>query len=456
LLNIPQPMTDWLVAQLTIDNPLFLEAVKHGRYIKNIPPSLKMYKLLQTGIVIPRGYLQLLEDIMIGRGLDLTIVDNRVLLPPVSYKFEAKLTPYQVIARFKLLTHPNGMLIAPAASGKTVIGLNLVATLRQPTLWLTHTKRLAKQVIDRIVGSEEHPPIFSDIDRKEIGLIGMGKNKIGERITIGMIPTLARNEEFLLENGKKFGLIILDEAHHAPASTFTKVLTYLSSYYLYGLTATPYRRDKLEELMFACIGQGNAIVQRREVKKQGRIITPSVKPRIVPMPVVESNDYHEIISEVVLPAEHRKNLITNDVIREARRGSYCIVISTRKSYCEDLFKKIFEYWSKTVIATGDYTQKHNDEQVKKIEGDEATVLITTFELLGEGFDVPKLNRAFLALPFREKARVEQMVGRIQRTTSGKEDAIIYDYIDANIGILNNQYLSRLAVYKSLGMPILEE
>src|SRR3990172_4330791 len=126
LLNIPQPMTDWLVAQLTIDNPLFLEAVKRGRYIRNIPPYLKMYKLLPTGIVIPRGYLQLLEDIMIGRGLDLSIVDNRVLLPPVSYKFEAKLTPYQNMARFKLLTHPNGMLISPAGSGKTVVGLSLV------------------------------------------------------------------------------------------------------------------------------------------------------------------------------------------------------------------------------------------------------------------------------------------------------------------------------------------
>jgi superfamily II DNA or RNA helicase len=174
------------------------------------------------------------------------------------------------------------------------------------------------------------------------------------------------------------------------------------------------------------------------------------------MPVVDSNDYHQIIHGLVMADQNRKNLIATDVFREARRGNCCIVISTIKVYCEDLYAMISQYWPKTAIATGDYSDKHNNAQVKKIENGEATVLITTFELLGEGFDVPKLNRAFLALPFRERARVEQMVGRIQRTAPNKDDAIIYDYVDSNIGILNDQYRARKAVYKSLGMTILED
>jgi len=142
-------------------------------------------------------------------------------------------------------------------------------------------------------------------------------------------------------------------------------------------------------------------------------------------------------------------------LREAYKGNYCIVINTRKAYCEDLFELISEHWPKTVIATGDYSRKHNDEQVLKLEKDEATVLITTFELLGEGFDVQKLNRGFIALPFREKARVEQSIGRIQRTCEGKLDAIMYDYVDENIGILSSQFRHRAKVYRSLGIKVEE-
>lgn len=800
-------MIDWLSLQLTIENPIFLEAVKRGRYTGKIPQFIKLYRPIPEGIVVPRGYLQLLEEILIGKGLDLEIQDNRILLKPVDFDFSKTLVPYQEMARRNMLSHSNGMLIAPAASGKTIIGLNIIATVRQPALWLTHTKRLAGQVIERCIGTDEFEPVFPGMTKKEIGLIGIGKDSIGDRLTIGIIASLIRRED-LLTLGKRFGTVILDEClianskvllldgsikdienivdgdittfgkvttkfarktrelvklsgsfgqlvgtlahqlpyvpynklikdkktnyfrklseedvvfgklediqpndfllvaenfchtakynigkeksrllaliacdghiekhlycaqvgvtkdkewflnemisdtsfaknpdirisdcrrgdliirsysdeiigylnkyipegnksrvvevpdmmtyasmedlanflqivfdtegsvtdqitltmtshnfvndiayllrkfgivarivpikhkdmlrlamsgydaflfwkkigfsiprkqalleemmrktaiwrrvvkykgviyrcmpvvhkeiyndltevhdfttddhlflvngvlssncHHAPASTFTKVLTFMSSFYMYGLTATPYRRDKLEELMFATIGQGNAIILRKEVQDEGRIVTPSVVKRDVTMPVVDSNDYHQIIHGLVMADQNRKNLIATDVFREARRGNCCIVISTIKVYCEDLYAMISQYWPKTAIATGDYSDKHNNAQVKKIENGEATVLITTFELLGEGFDVPKLNRAFLALPFRERARVEQMVGRIQRTAPNKDDAIIYDYVDSNIGILNDQYRARKAVYKSLGMTILED
>jgi superfamily II DNA or RNA helicase len=118
-----------------------------------------------------------------------------------------------------------------------------------------------------------------------------------------------------------------------------------------------------------------------------------------------------------------------------------------------IYELINKHWVKSAIATGDYTKTHNNEQVAKLENGEATVLVTTFELLGEGFDVQKLNRGFIALPFREKARVEQSVGRIQRTHEDKTDAILYDYVDVDIGILNNQYSHRVKAYESLGMKI---
>ena len=455
LVEPPSKIISWLIDQLTFSNPKFEEARKRNRYTGNIPQLLKLYKMMPNGIIIPRGMLETMEETFLGKGYDVSVVDNRIIGKTLkNIKSDILLRPYQNTAKFNLLKHSNGMLIAPAASGKTIIGLDIFAALRQKMLWMTHTTRLANQVKERILGNEEDPPMIPTINENDIGLLGRGKWKIGDKITIGIIQTLVRRLPLFPELGQEFGLVIVDEAHHVPASTFLKVLEYFPSYYLYGLTATPYRRDKLESIMFASMGRPNAIITREEVKKRGNIITPIVKVREISSQIWGDNDYHYIMREIIIPNEARSNLIAFDIASEASKGNYCIVISTRKKYCEILFKKVLRYWPKTGIATGDYTRNQNDGQVKRLESDEITVLITTFEILGEGFDVQKLNRGIIALPVRERARVEQAVGRIQRTCIGKIDAILYDYVDKDIGILKDQFKARSFTYKSLGMKMI--
>jgi superfamily II DNA or RNA helicase len=456
LLNIPEELKTWFIEQLTFDNPAYLEAVKHNRYLGELHRYICMYESLPDGIALPRGYLQIIENSMIDKGLDISIIDNRILYPPIFVKSNITLRPYQKKAKTDLLSNPNGILVAPAGSGKTIMALDIFASVHQKMLWLTHTDRLAKQVIDRIVGTKESPPMFSDIKREEIGFIGGGKYSIGDRVTVGMVQTLVRREAQLPEIGRKFGLVVCDECHHCPSSTFLKVLKHFSAYYIYACTATPQRRDHLEDIMFASIGLANSVIQRKEVKKEGGIITPTVIKRTIQSPEWGGNDFHYITNKLIIPNKQRLVLITTDILREAYKGNCCIVISTRKIYCEMIYELMNKYWSKSSIATGDYTKKHNNEQVVKLENGEVTVLITTFELLGEGFDVKKLNRGFIVLPFREKVRVEQAVGRIQRTCEGKTDALLYDYVDVNIGILKNQYLHRSLVYENLGMKIKQE
>jgi superfamily II DNA or RNA helicase len=113
---------------------------------------------------------------------------------------------------------------------------------------------------------------------------------------------------------------------------------------------------------------------------------------------------------------------------------------------------------KTGIATGDYSKKYVQEQVQRYNDGEITVLVATYSLLGEGFDVPFLNRAFITSPFRAEAKAEQLIGRIQRTHPGKKDAIVYDYVDVDIGVVKNQFYSktgtcRHATYEKLGVNV---
>ena len=452
LTDIPKEITDWFVDQLTFDNPQYVDAVKQGRYLRGLEPYIYLYKKLPTGIRVPKGYLQAVEEVLVGQGHGLEIKDNRILFPPQKISADIKLYDYQSDAKLNLLSHPNGVLVAPAGSGKTVVGLDVMATLGQKALWLTHTNRLARQVIDRMVGSEDNPPMFPEIKREDIGFIGGGKFSIGEQVTIAMIPTLVRREVDLPAIGRDFGLVILDEAHHVPASTFIKVMGCFSSFYTYGLTATPYRRDGLDGMIFASIGLPNAVIKRKSVRAEGKITTPTVFAKTVPSPVILHNNYHKII-RAVMDNPHRMGIIVEDIVREAEAGHYCIAISIRKEYAENIYSAVKERWPKTGIATGDYKASHNDEQVEKLENGEITVLITIFELLGEGFDVRKLDRGFLVLPFRERARVEQAVGRIQRPAEGKTDAILYDYVDENVGILKNQFVNRSFTYRGLGMKV---
>jgi superfamily II DNA or RNA helicase len=434
---------------------VYIEAMKRHRYIGDIPQYIKLYSLNPTGITVPRGYLQTVEDALIGKGNSITIVDNRILHRPLNIKSDIVLRPYQEAAKIDLFKHPNGMLVAPAGSGKTIMGLDIFATVKQKMLWLTHTNRLAEQVIERIVGTKHDGPAILDIVKNDIGIIGGGKKKIGDKITIGMVQTLTRNMDLLTSISQEFGLVILDECQHLPSSTFLKVVNRLPAYYLYSLTATPYRRDKLEGVMFATTGRPNAIIKREEVKKEKGIITPLVITRRIKSPIYDGNDFHYIVKELLTPNELRSDIIATDIINEAKQGNYCIAISTRKSYCEIIYNKVSKYWDKTGIATGDYSKKHNSLQVKRLENGEITVLVVTFQLLGEGFDVKKLNRGFIILPFKEKAMVEQAVGRIQRTCQGKNDGLLYEYLDEGIGILENQFRERKNIYYSLNMKVNE-
>jgi len=442
----PLQIKSHFINALTFANPLYEEAVKHGRYTGRIRPTIDMYTDTPYGLIVPRGVLQTIEDNLLNKGFIEEVSDERILLEPMDIDSKIILRDYQQVAKHDILRHPNGVLVAPAGSGKTIMGIDLIATLRQKAIWITHTKRLLDQAIDRITAT-------TDIPRKEIGIIGKSKWSVGERITVALVQTLVRNQDKLLELGREFGLVIVDECHHIPSTTFTTVLGYFYAYYIIGATATPYRRDHLENLMFAAIGNANAKIHRSIVQNAGGTMVPSVIVRNVPSPMVDHNDYHSIIEDYVLPNKIRSSMIAADVIREAKLGNYCIVICTRKSYCELLYDLIYPEWKKTGVANGDKSDKHNKEQISMLENDLLSVLITTFEMLGEGFDVPKLNRGFIALPFRERVRVEQAVGRIQRTCEGKYDSVLYDYVDTNIGILNAQFRTRTFVYRLLGMEV---
>lgn len=455
--DAPQYILDELVHYLTVYNPKYEEAIDKGRSTRGIQKFIINFDNIYKGIAIPRGCRSRLFNRLKMDGIkDFNVTDKRIKFSHIDIdSSNIKYRPYQFSPVIDIITKSDeGLLVAPAGSGKTVIGLSIIPLVGQPCMWLTHTNRLAKQVIERL-GS-----FLPSLKGDDIGFIGGGKWKTGNIFTVGMVQTLMRNEDKLKSIKNLFGLVILDEAHHCPATTFLKVVSQFNSYYLYGLTATPYRRDKLEIVMFQTIGEATAVIKTSEVEKHGGIIIPSVKYRTIRSKKIGITHIPTIMSNHIIDNNSRNNTITGDVVREAVIGNYCIVISERKTHCETLFGLISASWEKTGIATGDYSSKYQDEQVRRFYNNEITVLVTTFQLLGEGFDVDFLNRAFVATSFRAMGKVEQLAGRIQRTAKGKIDSIVYDYVDEDIGVLKDQFWSfnkkkdsRCRAYERLNMIV---
>ena len=443
-----------MVASLKIDNPLYTEAVKQGRSTWNVKPFLFNFDMLpDDSILVPRGFRSELFSMI--EGLPYTVTDSRTRFPFVEIDSGAiKYRSYQQRGVTALLTGgEEGILTAPAGSGKTVIGLSLLPLLGQPTLWLTHTRALALQALDRI------PSFLPSLTEEDVGLLGDSKWKRGRLIDVALIPTLVRRPEDLIALRNEYGLVILDEAHHCPASTFTKVINQLNPYYLYGLTATPYRRDRLENLMFQTIGPELIRISVAEVEEAGGIVMPVIKYRSIRSPAVYGNDIQNILKTKIIGNRVRSSIIVGDVLREAANGHFCIVLTDRKAHADALYDLIRIGWPRTGIATGKYSKKYVLEQSTLLNNKEITVLVCTFALLGEGFDVKFLDRAFIAMPFRAEGKVEQLIGRIQRTAEGKKDAVVYDYVDADIGLLKNQFYStgkndcRYKAYTRLGLVV---
>lgn len=455
--NAPDSLKSILLEHLKISNPKYVSAVNMGYSTWGIDPYIYNFNIFpDNSFVIPRGCRVRLLDLIKTMGLKCNIKDSRTIFPFI-FGIDStviKYRPYQYKAVVDLISNgPEGLLVAPPGSGKTVIGISLVPLLGQPAMWLTHTDRLAKQTLERIHS------FLPCLKNEDVGYIGASKWNVGKIITVAMVQTLIKRPIELFKLRNEFGLVILDECHHCAATTFLNVVSQLNPYYLYGLTATPYRRDKLEALMFQTLGEKSVTITMKEVEKAGGIIIPTIKYKAIRSKHITGVSIQTILKDYIVNNNKRNGIIVGDILKEAMAGNFCIVISDRKAHCEILYELISTSWKKTGIATGNYSKKYVDEQVSRFYNNEITVLVTTFALLGEGFDVDFLNRAFITMPFRAEGKAEQLIGRVQRTAKGKTDAIVYDYVDTDVGMLRSQFYTasgkdcRYRVYERLGVNI---
>jgi superfamily II DNA or RNA helicase len=368
------------------------------------------------------------------------IDDQRRNLTPVNLNFMGSLQPFQQAAVDRMLTKDFGTLSSATGSGKTIMALYMVAKRRQPTLILVHTKDLAAQWALRIES-------FLGIRAAKIGLIGGGKKQLGEKITIALVQSLYKCVD---EVAAGIGFLVVDECHRCPSRTFTEAVTGFDAKYMLGLSATPWRRDKLSKLIFWHLGDVHHEVDKKHLIQTGAVLTAEVIVRETDFrPLYDPvNEYSKMLSELTADTD-RNVLIAGDVALETKsHAGICLVLSDRKAHCENLRALLkFRFKVEAELLTGDLSMDARQKVIARLNQNKVKVVIATGQLIGEGFDCRDLSTLFLATPIRFSGRVLQYLGRVLRPAPGKRTARVFDYVDVHVHTLTKAALARQKVYR---------
>ncbi|MGD0819762.1 MAG: DEAD/DEAH box helicase [Desulfomonilia bacterium] len=442
--DLPLEAVQAIEADLTLPNPKWeqVETYSRSRRRNFQPEFIRYYKRKSGVLLMPRGYIHTLRSRL--KDAPCTIVDKTRLLPSVHFSFKTQLHPYQISAVKDVIGRRFGVLEAPPGAGKTVMALAVIAQRKQPALVIVHTKELMYQWHKR---SYE----FLGIPLDEIGLIGDGNSQIGDRLTIAIINSLYK----VIDDVKPvIGHLVVDECHHTPARTFTEAVSLFDSTFMLGLSATPYRRDKLTKIIYFYLGDRAHQIHSHELQAIEKIMRAKLILRHTNCAYYfDADEYQYMISALVNDGKRNK-LIVEDVVNRVftPESGIALVISDRVAHCEDLFNAITGRGVKACLLTGSVQVKERARIVEELNRNQAQVLVATAQLIGEGFDLKQLSSIFLATPIKFTGRVKQYIGRILRVTEGKEDAFIFDYLDTN-GMLKNSFASRMSAYYDLGVKL---
>ena len=435
LSGITIPFQQALEDNLTIDNPKYKDAKKYGRWVgKNFKQKLFLFELDEASILFPRGFaaqaVALCKKYM---GRSPVIEDLRRRLPEVDFSFQGELRPYQQEAVEDILRRHFGVLVAGTGSGKTVMALDVIARRRQPTLILVHSRELMYQW-------EERVRQFLGV---QAGLIGDSKFDI-QPVSIAIVNTARKRLDELVP---RFGHLIVDECHRVPATLFTNVVKRFDSYFMLGLSATAYRReDGLTRLIYLYMGDRSHQVDSEELTASGAVLMPEFIQRPTNFKYVFRGNYQALMNSLT-KNELRNQQIAEDIYTEAMKTEgIVLVVSDRVAHCRKLADFLAEKGLQASVLTGKQPMAERTEIVESVHRGKVKVLISTLQLVGEGFDAAGLTTLFLTTPIKFTGRLRQVIGRILRPASGKQPKVI-DYVDEHVGVLRNSARIRRQAYK---------
>ena len=446
-------------------NPEFYkkQAMRMSTY--GIPRIISCFDITDDYLAMPRGCKEAIMKLLDSNGAKFTIVDETNHGRSIPVTFLGTEREEQLDAIESLLPFNTGVLHATTAFGKTVTAASLIARRKVNTLILVHSKALLTQWYERLseflnIDYKEPEPIKKRGRRKAfspIGCLDSTTNTIHGVVDIALMQSCFEEGE-VRSLVQDYGMVIVDECHHVSSITFEKVLKFVKAQYVHGLTATPIRKDGQQPIIFMQCGPIRfSADSKSQIQKQSfrRYLIPrftsyrSINDDKQPFPAIQKS---------LAADEARNSLIVDDICKAVESGRTPIVLTGIKQHVDLLTEKLKSYVKSVIQLTGADTAKEKREalqRLKEFPADEPLVIVATGQYVGEGFDYPRLDTLFLALPISWKGRLEQYAGRLHRENEGKKDVRIYDYIDIQEPVCDIMYHKRLRGYAAIGYQTIQ-
>jgi superfamily II DNA or RNA helicase len=376
----------------------------------------------------------------------IAVVDERTSGDPIKFQFRKSLWdnqkgPVEQTLRAVRETPWNGAILeSPCGTGKTVMLLKILSDLGVPALVVVHKEFLMDQWRERI---KEYLGIPED----RVGHIQENTCTFhGRQIALGMVQSLAK-KEYPADLYKYFGAVVFDEVHRMGAPFFSQAVPKFYAKYRLGASATPSRKDGLDQVFLWHIGEVIPGVS-----------TWSVKPKVYQMHFqldIPRGQYTKRNGELMLAVlvnwltrwPSRNEVLVREIVRAASKGRKILVLSDRLEHLREL-RKMFRARAPK-FSTGNYIGGMTErEREKALECD---VLFGTYQFAKEGLDVPDLDTLYLATPHVD---VEQAVGRILRECPGKKAPLVVDLVDS-LSVTRAFAEKRRAFYQLKGFEVVD-
>jgi len=430
-------LSKFLRHQLHFINSAYLIKSRLGKSVYQTEKYIKVFSEDADRVLLPRGFIGQLAAFCRKNEIPYQITDHRNRLPPVSFSSVIQLYDYQIKALEPTCTEDFGVIVAPPGSGKTIMGLELVARKQQPALIIVHRKALADQWIESIQS-------FLNIPGKDIGEFSGSKKTSSEKIMVGMMQSLNRNQQAEELIGA-FGTIIVDECHHIPAKTFRETITRFNPFYLYGFTATPMRKHNDEKLIYMFIGDILSHTRSEQVKEKSSFVDIRIRETTLSVPFEYTVDDYEVLSRILINDTRRNEMIVRDIAEMLDKRKALLVLSERKAHLEILEIYLRKRWE-IIVISGDDSKRSRNSKIERIKNGNFQVVLSTGQFFGEGMDIGEFDGLFLVYPFAFKGKLIQYIGRVFHSN---RYSIIYDYRDRHIEYFEKLFLKRNQYYKKL-------
>ena len=443
--QLPQSLANRLIRLAAFQNPEFYKAQAMRLSVWDKPRVIGNAENYPLHIALPRGCLDAVQELLGDNGIRCDLHDERHGGAPLEVTFVGKLRPDQQMAVVAMLSYDAGVLCAPTAFGKTVAAVAMIARRGVNTLVLVHRTELLKQWQARLQA-------FLGVGNGTIGTIGGGKAKPTGKIDIAVMQSLSRQGEVnsLVEN---YGHVIVDECHHVGAVSFDAILKRTKAKYVLGLTATPFRRDGQQPIIFMQCGP----IRHTAVKPAGaphdlEVVPYSLHARIdLPTEAGIQDVFRHLAND-----QARTVAISGEIEHAFRQGRKVLVLTERTDHLDAISAALDGKIAPPFVLHGRMSRKKRAALIGQLEAlppEAPRVLLATGKLVGEGFDHPPLDTLVLAMPVSWKGTLQQYAGRLHREHATKIDVRIVDFIDKGHPALLRMWDKRQRGYKAMGYRI---